>query len=307
MLLCFNKQLGRKLEDDTRLLQPTVTVSHLHKYMLAVSGENLSKQQVPPHYWDDDLPNRAIEKLLQDDTGKFLFDELIVDEAQDILRQNYLDFLDLSLKGGLKTGRWRFFGDFERQAIYDSSSDTTLKEAIDVRFGTSTVFALRVNCRNTPRISTLVHLLGDLSPGYSRVLRPDDRIEPGFKYYSDAEQQIELLTATLEELLQSGCSNSDIVVLSTKANSSAIASKLTGKWLARLRPFDDAANRHIRYGSIHSFKGLESHAVIVTDVEQISGEKASSLFYVAMTRSLQQLTILANSSARGEIIKVLLK
>ncbi len=307
LFLCFNKQLGRRLEDDTTALKQGVTVSNLHKYMVTVSGENPPEEQTSSDYWQENLPNLAIEKLLQHNTEQFVYDELIIDEAQDILRGNYLDFLDLSLKGGLSKGQWRFFGDFERQAIYDSVTDITLEDAIHTRLGSPTVFSLRVNCRNTPRITTLVQLLGNLTPGYSRVLRPDDKVEPKLKYYTDATQQAHYLVETLDELVKAGFAYSDVVVLSTRSNSFAAANKIEGEWASRLRSFDDAGKKHIRYGSIHSFKGLESLAVVVTDVEQIAGERASSLFYIAMTRPLKWLTILASKAVRDEILYVLLK
>lgn len=307
LFLCFNKLLGRRLEEDTTALKPGVTVSNLHKYMLTVLGEKPSEEHTSSKYWQEELPNLAIEKLLQTNTEQFIYDELIIDEAQDILRGSYLDFLDLSLKGGLSKGQWRFFGDFERQAIYDSAADITLDDAIKTRLGSPTVFSLRVNCRNTPRITTLVELLGNLTPGYSRVLRPDDKIEPKLKYYAGPNQQAHYLIETLDELLNAGFAYSDIAVLSTRANSFAAVNKLEGEWAKRLRPFDKAGKKHIRYGSIHSFKGLESHAVIVTDVEQIAGERASSLFYIAMTRPLKWLTILASMAVRDEILQVLLK
>src|SRR5205807_797532 len=87
----------------------------------AVAGVN------PPHdptqeFWEVDLPLLAIDKLLEAPTDESIFDEIIVDEAQDLLKENYLDFLDLSLKGGLATGRIRLFGDFEKQAIYGSAN-----------------------------------------------------------------------------------------------------------------------------------------------------------------------------------------
>ena len=38
-------------------------------------------------------------------------DYLIIDEAQDLMTDDYLETLDLLLKGGLKDGNWRFFMD----------------------------------------------------------------------------------------------------------------------------------------------------------------------------------------------------
>ena len=48
------------------------------------------------------------------------YDEIVVDEAQDMLRPDYLKALDLSLTGGLAGGVYRFFGDFGRPGLSDS-------------------------------------------------------------------------------------------------------------------------------------------------------------------------------------------
>ena len=42
----------------------------------------------------------------------------MIDEAQDILRSNYVDSLEPLLVGGIGGGTWRLFGDFVNQAIY---------------------------------------------------------------------------------------------------------------------------------------------------------------------------------------------
>ncbi|CAG1007599.1 hypothetical protein ANRL4_03772 [Anaerolineae bacterium] len=308
LLLCFNKQLSKRLAEDSGTLASGVTVAHLHKYMMQVADETLiPSADITPNYWLSALPDKATETLLQDDTGQYLFDELLLDEAQDMLRGKYLDFLDLCVKGGLASGRWRFFGDFERQAIYESISDISLEDALRTRLGKPAVFSLRVNCRNTPRIATLVELLGNLTPRYSRVLRPDDKLEPKLKYYTTGSQQLEQFIESLDELLKLGFAYSDIVVLSTRSNLSSIASSVSGIWRSRLRSLEDASNKHIHFGTIHSFKGLESPAVVVTDVDQISGDKSASLLYVAMTRPLRSLTVLASSTVREEILRQLLK
>jgi hypothetical protein len=138
-------------------------------------------------FWQDELPLLVIDKLLNKMDDQNLYDELVVDEAQDILRESYLDFLDLNLKGGLSAGRWRLFGDFEKQAIYDAAS-LSLEKFIHSRELKIPVYSLRVNCRNTPRVASLAHLLGGLDPGYSRVLRPDDRSDPELIYCSDENE-----------------------------------------------------------------------------------------------------------------------
>ena len=58
----------------------------------------------PRGFWQDDLPVLAAERFIEQ-RNEAGFDELVVDEAQDICRDSYLEFLDLILEGGLKEGR----------------------------------------------------------------------------------------------------------------------------------------------------------------------------------------------------------
>ena len=46
------------------------------------------------------------------------FDKLIIDEGQDLIREEYLGLFDSMVTGGLANGNWEIYGDFERQAIY---------------------------------------------------------------------------------------------------------------------------------------------------------------------------------------------
>ena len=155
-----------------------------------------------------------MEAIIEKGGDENAYDEIVIDEAQDILRPNYLDILDLTLKDGLEKGRWRLFGDFEKQAIYKSEASLTLEEVIEKRFPGSMVYSLRDNCRNRPRVAEMVHLLGGLKPGYSNILRPDDGQQPRIKYYSNLAQQLEQLTTELADLYREGFDPGEIVILS---------------------------------------------------------------------------------------------
>jgi len=307
LFLCYNRLLGHHLEAETEAIQPEVTVGTLHKHMLAVTNTTLRGKTPSSHFWQEELPQKAIETLLDDTTGRYLYDEIIVDETQDLLRHNYLDFIDLSLKGGLSAGKWKFFGDFEKQAIYGSNAEISIGEAISTRLGNPPQYTLRVNCRNTPRIATLVHLLGDLNPEYLKILRPDDGVEPEIIYYTSEDDQKQRLLQTVKKLQQEGFVNSDIVVLSPKSADKAITSKISTSSGLDFAGFEQASKKQIGCGSIHAFKGMESLAIIVTDVETITGEQAASLFYVAMTRALHRLYILAHSNIKSVVLERILQ
>lgn len=232
-----------------------------------------------------------------------MYDELIVDEAQDLLVPQILDFLDLSLRGGLAAGRWRFFGDFEHQAIYNTSG-LTLQEFIESRAGHAPIYQLRKNCRNTPRVADLARALGGLSPYYSKILRPDDGVDPEPEFFATPEEQRRLLCSTLEKLKEEGHSNRDIVVLSPISDGACAATLPSGPWRDRLRPWGEASKGHIPFTTIQAFKGLEAPAVIVTDITRLDDE-ARALFYIAVTRPLRRLFVFVHDSAKRDIIKAL--
>lgn len=302
LFLCFNRLLGQWLADQAEEMQPEVTTNTLHSFMLSIA--RVDAQGRPPTFWQDELPVLAAEKLIEQGRDAE-FDELVIDEAQDICRDSYLEFLDLLLKGGLKDGRWRFFGDFEKQAIYHKLEQTPV-DVLTSRAGSAPRYSLRVNCRNRPRLAAFVRLLGGLEPDYKRVLRPDDRVEPTQKFYSGATGQHALLIETLDEAYRSGFKGSAVVVLSNRNDAGCVAAAVDeSPWKDRLRPIRDASTGHVGYCSVHAFKGLEAPFVIVTDIEQVSGPDAEALFYIAITRAMERLVVLASETARMEVIKLL--
>lgn len=306
LLLCYNRLLGNWLRDQAAPLAPEVKTSTIHSHMHAVSGLSTSTLSPDQQFWDDQLPSIAVDKLLATSSEEFLYDELVIDESQDILRDGYLDFLDLSLKGGLAAGRWMMFGDFEKQAIFGSGDRLSLPSFLSSRCTSAPIFSLRVNCRNTPRIAEAVHLLGGLNPGYSQTLRPDDGVEPDIRYYDSEQDQQRLLVDILARLRQEEFKGSEIMVLSPKASGSCAEGITTPPWNDRLRPISVAKGGQIRYTTIHSYKGLEAPAVVVIDINQFGDDLSNALFYIAMTRALNRLVILASKHIKPGLLEALL-
>jgi len=72
------------------------------------------------------------------------------------------------------------------------------------------------------------------------------------------------------ELGSEGFANNDIVILSTHNDQNAVVNKIDQpEWKDRIRPYDLTSRNKIGFCSIHSFKGMESPVIIVTDVEQL--------------------------------------
>lgn len=304
LLLCFNRLLSRWLSEETREM-PLVTTRTLHRHMLTIA--ELESVNSEPHFWEHELPELAISRVLDDIDGPYLFDELIVDEAQDILKPDYLDFLDLILHKGLGSGRWRFFGDFTNQGIY-ADSGISLSDFVATRAPDAPIYTLVSNCRNTPRIAHLAELVSDMNPGYRRVLRPDDQVNPIVRYYDEEAEQREHLVNALEEAYRLGYPPSSILILSTQSDIACAARHISHQsWRDRIRPFEEAGPRHVRYCSIHAFKGLEAPYIIVTDINSVASPTARDLLYVAITRTIDRLVLLIRRSSAKSIMDLLVR
>lgn len=301
LLLCFNRLLGEWMREQAKDLQPSVTTSTLHSFLLGIAGVEADGES--PEFWQRRLPEIALGKLF-DTQEAAVFDELVVDEAQDVCRPEYLDVLDYVLESGLAAGRWRFFGDFEKQAIFHDLRKSG-QDILMERVGEVPVYALRINCRNRPRLAAFVHFLGGLDPNYTKVLRPDDGVEPAQHYYGSQQEQEAMLLETLEDAYRDGYKGESVVVLSTRKASDCCAAKVnTSPWKARLRPLQSGTG-HVRYGSVHSYKGLEAPFVIITDVDSVTGPADQDIFYVGITRALERLVVLTAEQTKSDVVRIL--
>lgn len=302
LLVCFNRLLGSWLRRETESLGDQVVAGTLHAHMLAVAKPGQPPQD-SPSFWENELPLLSLERLL-DAEGRKPFDLLVVDEAQDLLDDRYLDIFDMSLAGGLASGEWRMFGDFERQSIYGGRG-IFLADFLAGRGAGTPVFSLRTNCRNKPRVAALVRVLSHLDPDYAGVVRPDDGVEPELRFCGDSNSS-PALARVLSELRSDGYRGGDVVVLSPSASRCSAELVTEKPWGDRLRSMGEPDyGGHIRYGTIHAFKGMEAPVVVVTDVDDVSGASAEALFYIAVTRPTERLILLLPESARASMARLL--
>lgn len=307
LLLCFNSLLQEWLQDQIGDLDCDVQTVHGLLYRLSNASYQASP---PPSFWEN-LASQALERLLDSPTQDNIYDTLIVDEAQDVLRPEFMDVLDLILNGGLTGGRWLMFADAEQNIFgRDRSVGSEDCDPVDYCFqrgGSAFRYPLRRNCRNTPRVGQFAELLGQLSPGYSGYRRPDDGISPNLRFYSSTDEQQSLLASTLTTLKDERFSADEIVVLSPKATERCCATELcAGLWKGRIRPFQSGL-RAIRFCSIYRFKGMEAPCIVVTDIEELGAQERASLLYVALTRAVNRVVILAHTAVQTEIKSLLMK
>jgi Nuclease-related domain/UvrD-like helicase C-terminal domain/AAA domain len=287
-LLCFNRLLGQRLKQDMAGIDG-LQVGTFHQEALRLSGSQ-TPAGAGQQFWDEQLPELTIEALL-DHGEREAADFLIVDEIQDLAREPFLDVLDLLLKDGLQAGRVLLFGDFERQAIYETGDGRNLLKA---RIPALATFVLTVNCRNLPRIGTVVMKLSHMMPGYRRFRRADDGADPEFIPIPRGQDQSAELAEAVRALRDDGYRLDEILVLSPLRHDST-AETTSHPWLRQvLRPADGRAPQagQLRFSTVHSFKGLDAPAVIITDLDDATAPHFESLLYIGMTRATDRLIAL---------------
>ncbi len=286
-LLCFNRLLGKRLASELADVEG-LTVSTLHQEFLRLANYPKVPDHADANFWENELPDRLWNHCStrgNSQTGEFL----VVDEIQDIARTSYLDVLDLMVSGGLSEGRLLFFGDFERQAIYENEGG---RDSLRLHAPRLMSHRLLMNCRNLPRIGYQVNLLSHLRPGFQpdQFRRQDDGVDPTISSYKSGEDLSKKLVGSVRDLQQEGFALSEIVVLSPRRNEST-AHTTSDPWLRSVLHLADGAparKGQILYSTVGAFKGLEAPAVILVDVTQET-PNYESLLYVGLTRATDRL------------------
>jgi len=297
-LICFNSILGDWLIETSHSSSDSIKSGTVHQLLVEIVGYNNIPSHPSSAFWRDELPKMAVDALLENDNPIYSFDELIIDEMQDLLKPSYLEFFDLILKNGLAAGNWKMFGDFENQMIYGEDS-MLLDEFISERVGNVAKVPLRVNCRNTPRIATAVQMHTMLYP-YKKIRRPDNEVDCEFFFYKSKEEQKLLLVKALESLYKANVKGDDIVILSPLSDSTANNIDVH-PWKDRLNRFGPHGPGIIPYTTIHAFKGMERQAVVITDVDHEDINQIQSLLYIGMTRAVDRLIVLASEKYRKQL------
>jgi hypothetical protein len=279
-LICFNRLLGQKIAANAQaLVSDTGTPYYagtLHACMVQrVGGETKETQE----YFSETLP---LEFLIHMDgrPESEKFDYLIIDEAQDLLTDNYLDVLDAMLRGGLRDGSWCCFGDFTGQAIYlnDPEKAKTL-------LGSRALFAkhppLRINCRNTRRIADQNTLLTGVARARLNATLPEG--DPVGLFYVSREKVAAKTEEVLRGLVSQKVPLAKITILSAHRREE---SYLDSQYL----------NQKIKEGleihTIHSFKGLENSVIILTGFASLPEEAFRRLLYVGISRARVKLFLI---------------
>ena len=169
-------------------------------------------------YFAKILPEQFLEYLeclTTDELLEMQYDQIVVDEGQDIIKPLYLYCLDYLLKGGLEQGHWAFFYD-EKQNIYNPDYAEG-RELLASYLATS--FRLFMNCRNTIQIGTYSAHMSGVELG--EFIRENGEEVQKITYEDDVDFKNKM-QEILKHLKKENVSMKDVVFLAPKkyANSS---------------------------------------------------------------------------------------
>jgi superfamily I DNA/RNA helicase len=226
-----------------------------------------------------------------------LFDVLIVDEGQDLRPLPAIcESLGHLIRGGWSNGRWAWFEDLG-QSIIKGSKDMFEPPA-------ACQFPLRQNVRNTERIADTANAIGRNKATNSKVygLEVDYRVHE----HADSESRLRDLEQAVSDLMKSGFSSSDIVVLDYSGGNELLerSGKITN---IKAAPWSLGARKDtVRYSTVRKFKGMESRAVIVYNINAPLAAD-DPLLYVSVTRPVFSLTLIMDPEARTAMAMVMLR
>ena len=298
-LFCYNANLSEWLascfSDLPRDLQPQF-VGTLHKYMMQIIKEAGIRPAFPSSpeklqkFYKDELPESATLAILEKGVQ---FDTIVVDEAQDLIHDSYLDFMDAVLEKGLSRGKWTMFGDFSMQAIYAEgmSGVKLISKLEDI---TSFIrFKLTINCRNTKPICKEIETITGFTAPSNLWTKVDG---PPVQYitWSSMEDQSRKLKEILQQLDKAGINPGEITILSPRKREDSVISYLEEYDIKDLKlPLGEKRT----FCTIQAFKGLENTIIILADIDSFYLDK---LMYVGLSRACSGLYVLESESAKRE-------
>lgn len=223
------------------------------------------------------------------------FDALVLDEAQDLLDDEFLTSIETYLTNGISGSELRIFADYEGQRIYDVDDG---RETLRHLVGTLVTFRLTENCRNIPGIGTAALFLSGRDYLSVQYRRSDDNTTPKLLTYESERESVGLLKSVVEDFNNTGYASDEITILfdpdnkgREKLESALATSDIKFHYIS---PNNDSEGT-IQISTIEDFKGLDNTCVIVYGLEKISSNPIDPLLYVSLSRARDRLVVISKS------------
>ena len=280
LLLCFNQRLAEWLRTQC-VQKENISIFHYHglcSYICQLAGFPLptpDPMSDPKAFFAATLPEALLDATSSTDQR---FDAVIIDEGQDFESLWWISIHELLRD--LENGPFYIFYD-DNQQIYSTHLEFPIKEE---------PFLLSENCRNTQQIHAEVMKFYRGNPTTS-CLGPDGRKPLTVCVSTDDEERAVVSDLITRLVKKENVPNHRIVILTPKAQGNSKwreGEQFAGFPLTWKAVGNDEA---IGCATIHSFKGLESSVVILTELPGHDHVRLRQLEYVGCSRARSHLVI----------------
>jgi len=283
---CFNKAVAAHVEHSIE--REGLTVAHLDSLISRLIKAGGTEHQIPEDVDDEERLDvfrpmaAAVAVGILGEAERF--DAIVVDEGQDLITEGRLDLLDSLLRSGWHEGLWRVFWD-PLQAIFSSAGGEPRLRLLHATGAVLNTYMLTVNCRNTRPIADRVE---DLSGVRLEHLAFVEGPSAHDTEWADEGAEAKRVAAMLREWIERGMSPEELILLSPRRFENSVASRLRGlpakvTDMSGQRPEPDP--KTIAFSTVQAFKGLESEAVLLLDVDDLDSDRMRLLLYVGASRA----------------------
>lgn len=304
-LLCFNQLVGEWMRQQVERIappSPNLVTGPAIQVMAEMTGLDIPKTPTR-EFWETTLPQQLEECLTNPDfRAAAAFDYLIIDESQDLLaRPRLWACLSQFLVGGFDHGAFAVFGDFDNQVLGERQTMAQNLLSLEA-IAKPARWQLTENCRNYRIVGdTAVSLSGLGRSVYAGYMRNGGSLENyDITFYEHERAQLDKIAQWLRDFKAQGYKPSEITLLSFRSDEASAANRLRGEGF-KIRPAWSAGD-FTGYASVHSFKGMENKAIILTDVAPSDREFDRHLFYTGMTRTTESVRVLCDKTCQNTLL-----
>lgn len=292
LLLCYNEPLGEMLSEATKKVSAYCTAMSFHRFCIFKLPREWKPERTSDgsDYWTRLVPEQFMKFL---DKNPITYDAIIVDEAQD-----FKDEYWVTIQAMLKPGSLFYVFYDPDQNIYNLGPDPS----IPVDAEPITLFE---NCRNTKAIYRYIEPFAK-----TRMLvfpnMPEGKpvVEAVCPERESQRNKLQSILATL--IKENGLPEDKIIVLGghRMANTSIGDNPEIGEFTLSENGRDQGKNI-VTYMTYMRFKGCESDAVILIDVDPGHDSRWATRerLYCAMSRARILLYILYKNAKKVEGLK----
>lgn len=304
-LLCFNHLVGKWMSQQMKKISPPIAnlvTGRAIQVMAEMTGLEIPKNP-GRDFWETTLLEQLEERITNPDIcASASFDYLVIDEAQDLLaRPRLWGCLTQLLSGGAEKGAFTIFGDFDNQVLADHGTMTQSLLGLHAVAKPSR-WQLNENCRNYRIVGdTALSLSGIGKSVYSGYMRNGGGLENyDITFYEHERAQLVKIAQWLRDFKAQGYKPSEITLLSFRSDEASAANRLRGEGY-KIRPAWSTGDL-TGYSSVHSFKGMENKAIIMTDVSPSDRGFDRHLFYTGMTRATESVRVLCDKTCQNILL-----